>query len=272
MERERVRRAAIGTGAVVVGVAILSGYLNVSWPTIVAFLLGAAVYHIARIFVVNAYRRRRTVRRLRQFDAARRAAILETVRSPAAREYYAERLREEGEPEVGGIVERYPFSPTDRRAMLTAHWLAVGAAIAAVVWLFRIPPDIEWERIACLVAVVAAAVVGVVARSQSRQLDTVIEVSAYNIVEVQPDGVRQGIRWGGALRLRRRRWLGRWELSPLGAPRSATLVLDPRRVGFDRLIGRILYWGGFLAPAGAGAGAGAGAPPPATERDTHASS
>jgi hypothetical protein len=168
-----------------------------------AVLYSAAWATIVALHVLSrALQVRQTLRNLRRLDPERRRAIVDNIRPFVARTYYDQQLRIDGEPEIGTTVERYPFSPRERREQELLYWAIT--LIAAVVLLAQtlIAHVATWERLACG-AVVAACVAALwFLRRRSRHLETVIEVSPFGLVEIHPDGQRRHLRFGIALQLR----------------------------------------------------------------------
>ncbi len=221
-------------------VCILRGDLGAA-----AVLYSAAWATIVALHVLSrALQVRQTLRNLRRLDPERRRAIVDNIRPFVARTYYDQQLRIDGEPEIGTTVERYPFSPRERREQELLYWAIT--LIAAVVLLAQtlIAHVATWERLACG-AVVAACVAALwFLRRRSRHLETVIEVSPFGLVEIHPDGQRRHLRFGIALQLRVNRRRSRAELAAVMAPNDI-IALDFDRLGFNRLLERVIDWGGF---------------------------
>jgi hypothetical protein len=209
---------------------------SLAWPTIIALHL-----------LSRALQVRQTLRNLRRLDPERRRAIVDNIRPFVARTYYDQQLRIDGEPEIGAAVERYPFSPRERREQELLYWGIT--LIAAVVLLAQtmIAHFATWERLVC-----GAVVAGCVAalwflRKRSRRLETVIEISPFGLAEIHPDGQRRHVRFGIALQLRVNRRRSRAELAAVMAPNDI-IALDFDRLGFNRLMERVIDWGGFRPP------------------------
>jgi hypothetical protein len=188
---------------------------------------------------------RRTVRALRRLDPAFRRRIIRSIDSAIVGRYYDERLAAEGEPEIAGLVERYPFSPSDAREESLRYWIVLsigaGALLALLVW----PRMSVWRLVVAGVVIVLSVVALLLIRRRIAHLQTVLEVSPFSLTEVGPDGARRTIAFNQPLALGVNRWRGRIVLAIAHGARRQAIVLDFDRLGFNRLIGRVMAWGGF---------------------------
>jgi len=100
---------------------------RVSRFAIIFAVFGAIVLLVA---LWAAWRVRGVINRLRSLAPDDRDEVLGQHLTPEAREFYAKRLAAEGSVEFDGLVERFPFSPLDRRETLVLFWAA--AAIGAI--------------------------------------------------------------------------------------------------------------------------------------------
>lgn len=202
--------------------------------------LGVAVL-VACIWV--AWRFQRTVHRLRSLAPDDRDAILGKYFSEESREFYASRLAKEGSVEADGMVERFPFSPLDRReSAILFLSLVVLAALALATALGLISAPSAWHSPSLAVGALAVAALPIVSRRLVR-LESVLEVTPFGLVEVRGDGQRRWLYWGQPMVLRPNRWLRRLELSPQGS--NDHIPLHFGRVGFQRLVQVVLQRGGF---------------------------
>jgi hypothetical protein len=77
---------------------------------------------------------RRMVRALRRLDPAFRRRLVNSINSETVREYYDQRLRLEGDADVTGVVDRYPFAPSDgSERIAAAFWPALLVLALAIV-------------------------------------------------------------------------------------------------------------------------------------------
>lgn len=212
------------------------------WLFVLALYLAVALFVLVRRTLAV----RRMVRALRRLDPAFRHQFIRSINSAIVGEYYDARLRAEGEPDTTGLVERYPFSPSDAREESVRYWtvMVIGASALAtpLVW----PHMRTWQLSAALVVVVLSVGTLVLIRRRIRHLDTVLEVSPFSLTEVQPDGTRRTITFNQPLAFRLNRWRGRIVLATAPGPRREAIVLDFDRLGFNRLLACVMIWGGFV--------------------------
>jgi hypothetical protein len=187
---------------------------------------------------------RRTIRHLNRLDPERRRAIVKNIRPYIDRTYYDQRLRHEGEPEVGGAVERYPFSPRERREQAFLYWAIVLIASLVLLVLMIVSHASIMERGVSAVVVTACVAALWFLRNKGERLETILEVSPFGITEVHADGSRRHVSWDAALQLRVNGRRSRVELAPLGTNRDF-IALDFDRLGFNRLMEHVIEYGGF---------------------------
>jgi hypothetical protein len=212
----------------------------VNWLTIGGLV---AVYaYLAVRLLRHRWQIRRAVRFLRRLTAVDRTAVLDGLDDNHARAYFEYRLAEHGEPQATGVVERFGFSPVDRRELTILTWVTAIAAGLALVAPLSTSFD-GWRRIAALgFAVALAAVVWLLFR-RADQLSRTFEVSPFGLSEALPDGSVRRLLWGYGIVLRNRPWLRRVELALSDSP--ASIKIPYSVVGFDRLVEEILTKGGF---------------------------
>ncbi len=185
---------------------------------------------------------RQYIRALRSLDPVRSERILKNMFWTPARRLYAERLQLEGQMESDGLVEHFPFSVRDRRENGILFWLVVATTVlvlAAEFTPYAPRPILAGAAVAVLIPLL------VWLRRVEKKLATVIVVSPFSIAEVHPDGRKRSLVLDGGMELRINRRRGRVELSPLGD--REFIALDFSRLGFERLLDRVLDYGGFRA-------------------------
>lgn len=148
--------------------------------------------------------------------------------------------------EFDGIVERFPFSPVDRRETLALFWFAAAIAtitLAAVLGIGGVRQ--AWRGPALLIGIAGVVAIPALTRRLQR-LVSVIELTPFAIIEVRADGQRRWLYWDQPLVLRNRRWLRRVDLAPQGTLEH--ISIHYARLEFDRLISLVLERGGFRTP------------------------
>ncbi|HTA72732.1 MAG TPA: hypothetical protein VK733_00605 [Gemmatimonadaceae bacterium] len=192
------------------------------WLVILAgFLFVVVVSYVRRALAV-----RRMVRALRRLDPAFRRQVVNSINSESVRDYYDQRLRLEGDADVAGVVERYPFAPSDRSEQTRRYWtlmLVAGLALASpILW----PHMAVWQRAIALTVVLICLGLLAMNRRRMRRLDTVLEVSPYGLAEIQPDGTRRVLTFNQPLACRVNRWRSRVEVAPVGGRQSDRIFVD----------------------------------------------
>ena len=216
---------------------------HISVVLLVGYVLVMIVAYLRQVLGV-----RRIVRVLRRLDPAFRRAAVSSIDNDFIREYYDQRLRAEGEADITGFVERYPFATSEKPEQTRWYWLIMAVAILALGSQILWPHMAGWQRAMALGVVLACVVLLAVIRERFRRLDTVLEVSQYGLAEVHPDGTRRMLQFNQRLVCRVNRWRGRIDVMPLGGRRRDRIILDFDRVGFNRLIMYVLVMGGFMRP------------------------
>ena len=207
---------------------------------IIFALFGALV---ALMALWAAWRVRRAVHRLRSLAPDDRDEVLGQHIAPEARDFYAKRLAAEGSVEVDGVVERFPFSPVDRRETFALFWGAAAIATISLAVAHGVGGVHQgWRGLALAAGMLAVLTMPVFSR-RSYRLASVIELTPFAIIEVRADGRRRWLYWRQPLTLQNRPWLRRVDLAPQGS--RDHIPLHYARVGFDRLITVVLDRGGF---------------------------
>src|SRR5215813_15542815 len=116
---DRVRAILVYT----VGIAFYFWVMNFDpdhiWVLILAvYLVAVGIAYVRQVLAV-----RRMVRNLRRLDPAFRRQFVNSINVDAVRDYYDQLFREEGDADVTGVVERYPFSPSDAVEQTRWYWL-----------------------------------------------------------------------------------------------------------------------------------------------------
>jgi hypothetical protein len=203
----------------------------------------AAVYaYIVVRFLRHRWQIRRALRILRRLPAVNRTAVLDGLDDEHAKAYFEYRLAEHGEPQSIGVVERFGFSPVDRREFAILTLVTAIAAVLVLVAPVSMGLDGVWRITAYGCALALAFAVWILLRG-SDQLSRTFEVSPFGLSEVLPDASVRRLLWGYGIVLRNRPWLRRIELAPPDHPDSINIPYSV--VGFDRLVEEILNKGGF---------------------------
>lgn len=217
------------------------------WP----YVLGLAVL-VQGTYVLETWLERRAVRRLvaglASLDPGTARASIDRIWLGHARRTLGQLLRAEGEVEREGMVERFPFTRAYRRAADVRFWVLAGAAASAFVLLLAVPGGRPWTGWLAWVAGSALTLAAGWQRRLTRELDTVLEVSPFGLVELHPDGTRRRIPFDAPLLLRNRPRLRRMELARADAP-DRPIALHYARLGFVRLLDLVVEHGGFPGPA-----------------------
>ena len=234
--------------AIVVAVCYLLWNTTPPADRVTRFAIIFAVFGAIVLLVAlwAAWRVRGVINRLRSLAPDDRDEVLGQHLTPEAREFYAKRLAAEGSVEFDGLVERFPFSPLDRRETLVLFWAAaaIGAiALAAALGIGGL--EQAWREAALAIGMGAVVAMPVLSRRFYR-LASVIELTPLAIIEVRADGRRRWLYWTQPLELRNYRWLRRLELAPKGG--QGHIPIHYARIGFDRLLAVVLERGGFRKP------------------------
>jgi len=180
---------------------------------------------------------------LRSQDRAGRQAILDRIPSPRLRSYLEEVLRNEGSEGREGDVEHFPYPRSMQRRWARSYWLATIAGTAALLWAAIAAKAVPlWRLIAIVFGAFAVAIAWWSSKRQ-RTFASVIEVTPFRLTERAADGTSRTLLFNRYLELhnepRRQR-----AILTAGGPDGA-ILLDYRRMAFNRLAALVMRYGGF---------------------------
>lgn len=111
--------------------------------------------------------------------------------------------------------------------------LAIAALVPAPLWLRCLP-----------VAVAACCAYGAWSAARSeRSYDSLVEITPFRVSELFPDGRMRTVLFNGYLELHHEPKLRQLRLTP--NPQDPGIILDFRRMGFDRMVELIVRYGRF---------------------------
>jgi hypothetical protein len=234
--------AAIG-GDLVYAIAVAAfqptlGQVYGLWGCLVAAFL-AIVFVRALIL---SWRIRRTIHLLRAFDAPRRSMLFANFDDEQARAYLEKKLEAHGSPESEEDIERFYFSPVDRREIRLATWTCALAASGVLIPLLA-TSSTGPERSFGMSCGLGLALASVAFLRRGRRLGRAFKVTPDELIEVSPDGSVRSLKWAGSLTLQNRPFLRRIEVSATG--QIISIEIPYSVVGFDRLTRLIVINGGF---------------------------
>jgi hypothetical protein len=237
---QRVFWTAIGANVLyLIAMVVLQPEPELVYSVVACVYASVFIWFSARR-VMLVWQVRRAVMILRRFDTPQRSNILGGLDDEAVQAYLQRRLDDHGQPTTVGLVERFEFSPVDRREYAAATWASIAAAAGVLTPAFALSAGSVGRTVAvcCAAGLVALSLV---LRRIASQFDRVFEVSHFGIAEVQADGSVRHIPWARDLSVRNRPWLRRIEL------RDGRTSIDVQCsvVGSERLFKLILSRGGF---------------------------
>jgi len=192
----------------------------------------------------NWWQLRQTVRSFGMLEPAAKEAALTRLWSASARHHLAELVKDEGEPEIGDSIERYPFTRSARRETTVAFWVMAGLSAilfgALIAWPHRVAAGFGWFA---WTLAGGGTVTAAILRHRMHFLESTLEVSRFGLAQVDGEGTRRVISWTAPLVLRYRRWPQRFEVGVIG--RRDLIRLDFDRVGIDRAFRLTVEYGGF---------------------------
>lgn len=215
----------------------------------IPFQLALVVVVLVRV-VLGTYRARegrnalsQILATLRSQDRAGRQAILDRIPSPRLRAYLEEVLRNEGSEEREGDVEHFPYPRSMQRRWARAYWLATLAGAAALLWAAIAAKAATLWRVVAITFGALAVMGAWLSSKRQRALASVIEITPFRLTERAADGTSRTLLFNRYLELhnepRRQR-----AILTAGGPHGA-ILLDYRRMAFNRLASLIMQYGGF---------------------------
>src|SRR5688572_14054181 len=160
-----------------------TGTTGDAWLLLLA-VLGANALIAAGEELYWRRRLRRYVETLRALDPLHLTRVIQNKWQSDVSRLLTQQLAAEGEPEIGGIVERYPFSRRDRRRNTVAYWTTVAAAAVAALWpLFDSSAPRLMRATSLGLAVLFAATLPFL-RRRERRLATVIEIPYQTLINL----------------------------------------------------------------------------------------
>src|SRR5262249_8497765 len=143
-----------------------------------------------------------------------------------------------------------PFPRSLQRAQRIIWWTAWGLGVAVLIVAALSNAALGVRVIAAAVGAGCAVMLWWLSRRQSA-FATIIEGSPFRISEIAPDGSPRSLRFNRYPELPHEPKQSRFRLSP--GRNEFGIVLDYRRMGFDRLVERVIEYGGFrFEPAAPG--------------------
>ena len=215
----------------------------------VPFQLALVVVVLVRV-LLGTYRARegrnalsQILATLRSQDRAGRQAILDRIPSQRLRSYLEEVLRNEGSEEREGDVEHFPYPRSLQRRWARAYWLATIAGAAALLWAAIMAKAAAVWRVAAIAFGVLAVASAWWSSRRQRTFASVIEITPFRLTERAADGTSRTLLFNRYLELhnepRRQR-----AILTAGGPDGA-ILLDYRRMAFNRLASLVMQYGGF---------------------------
>jgi hypothetical protein len=193
--------------------------------------------------VIQFWTVRRVVRRLRSLSPARLRHALEVFDDVHVRGYLEQLVASHGAPNEPGPVERFGFSPIDRRENACFRLIAIATFVLGIVAAIALPEAFQLSRVIGAALALVSLIFIVLLERRGRRLQRRFEVSAFSLAELLPCGEVRRLHWGEGLMLRNRRWRRRIEIGPAGG--SDAIVVPYAIVGFERAVELILEKGGF---------------------------
>lgn len=179
---------------------------------------------------------------LRQANTADRARMLADLEPAKLRERIAGILERDGTNEVAGDVEQFPFPRGLQRLATRAYWILWTFALAMILIAAFVPAPL-WIRCLPLMAAACCGYGAWSAARRERSYDSIIEVTPFRVTELFPDGRMRTVLLNSYLELHHEPKLKRLRLTPNS--REPGIVLDFRRMGFDRMLDLVIRYGQF---------------------------
>jgi hypothetical protein len=180
---------------------------------------------------------------LRSQDRAGRQAILERIPSPRLRGYLEEVLRSDGSEEREGDVEHFPYPRSLQRRWARSYWLATIAGGAALLWAAIATELPSLWRLAAIISGVLGVASAWWSSKRQRAFASVIEITPFRLTERAADGTSRTLLFNRYLELHNdpRKQCA---ILTAGGPDGA-ILLDYRRMAFNRLASLVMQYGGF---------------------------
>jgi len=222
------------------------GFVDLVEPSELPMLAAVAALYGAVLLslVVTKVRRRLSMRRqialLRGLSDASRAKVLSGLLGPV--DFLLEReVSWHGRPVVEGLIERFSFSPVDRREARILAVLSWITAAALVVMAAALDLPV-WATKGIEGLAIMSAIAGVLQRRRLEDLSRSFAVSPFGLSEVCGTHVRR-VLWEMPIVLRNNRAAKRFELSLSGAPGHIDIPYTVVQV--ERLLTLIVENGGL---------------------------
>ena len=222
----------------------LGGSDAAAWVVILGVPLGHAAVWLARR-ISEAWDRWRATQMLRRLPHERRLQLLELV-DEHTREVLRNGLARDGSEVSDGFVESFPFPARRIRLAEWLHTLTLAFGILALGLVGLTQGGSRTGRWVLTIAGTLTLPLSLILRRWQRTLRSVVEVSAFQLTVVHHDGTRMGIPFAQSLVLMNE---PRWRRARIGPPdHPFRVTLHYGRMGFTRLIDRVVEYGGFRAP------------------------
>jgi hypothetical protein len=179
---------------------------------------------------------------LRQASAGDRARMLAELEPEHLRTKVEAILSHDGSNEAVGDVEQFPYPLGLRRLANRAYWFMWALAVSMLITAAAIPAPV-WLRCIPLVVAGCGAYAAWSASQRERSFASVIEVTPFRVSELFPDGRVRTVLFSWYLELHHEAQHQRLRLTPKRD--EPGIILDCRRMGFDRLVELVVRYGDF---------------------------
>lgn len=236
------KRVILGIGSI--GVLLVAAlYLGLNPGNLAGLAVGAAV---------STWRNRKQrtrdhafwsiVWQLRQATVSDRQRMLEELEPDKLRKRVAAILDQDGSNDADGDVEQFPFPHGLRRLATRAYWTAWGIALVMLLVAAFVPAPL-WLRCLPVIVAASAAYGAWLASRRERSYESVIEITPFRVSELFPDGRARTVLFNRYLELHHEPALKRLRLT--SHPEDPGIILDFRRMGFDRMVDLVVEYGQF---------------------------
>jgi hypothetical protein len=179
---------------------------------------------------------------LRQAPTGNREEMLAELEPVKLRKRVAAILDQDGSNDAVGDVEQFPFPRGLCRLATRAYWTAWGIALTMLLVAAFVPAP-TWLRCLPVIVAASAAYGAWLAARRERSYESVIEITPFRVSELFPDGSARTVLFNRYLELHHEPALKRLRVAP--HPEDPGIVLDFRRMGFDRMVNLIVEYGQF---------------------------